>query len=152
MVDLARLAHEWFGPEGCFVAGFDCAILAGKPLKEVGERSPPQHVHAMMHLPTGKDLLVTSLRLIPPEGRLDFWNLAAWRSTTANRQLRRTQLKEALEREPAYENVPEVLGGDFNAPANDLVFKLLTQFADAYREAGCGWGNTGLNNLPNRAP
>jgi len=39
--------------------------------------------------------------------------------------------------------------GDFNAPPDDAVFRLLRpRFADAYRRAGVGWGNTIVNDYP----
>jgi endonuclease/exonuclease/phosphatase (EEP) superfamily protein YafD len=43
-----------------------------------------------------------------------------------------------------------IIGGDFNAPAGDAVFDLLSRsgFRDAFTEAGSGWPDT----YPNTAP
>jgi endonuclease/exonuclease/phosphatase (EEP) superfamily protein YafD len=46
-------------------------------------------------------------------------------------------------------SVPLIVGGDFNAPAGDAVFRLLRpRLRDAFAEAGCGWGNTIINDFP----
>jgi hypothetical protein len=42
-----------------------------------------------------------------------------------------------------------VLGGDFNAPQGDAVFRCLTpRLHDAFREGGRGWGDTITNDVP----
>jgi vancomycin resistance protein VanJ len=61
-------------------------------------------------------------------------------------------LEAALERDSEQKDWPEILGGDFNTPVPDAVFKLLHRFHDAHREAGRGWGNTAVNNLPIARP
>ena len=81
-----------------------------------------------MTLPSGSAALVTSLRLVPPQGRMDLWNLAAWSASKENRQLRRSQLQMVLERDGAQSELPEILGGDFNTPTPDAVFRLLNGF------------------------
>ena len=46
-------------------------------------------------------------------------------------------------------NVPFIIGGDFNAPGGDAVFRLFQpRFHDAFREGGTGWCNTILNEFP----
>jgi endonuclease/exonuclease/phosphatase (EEP) superfamily protein YafD len=83
---------------------------------------------------------------------MDLWTPTAWRASTANRQLRRAQLEAALQRDSSQQNLPEILGGDFNAPVSDSVFQLLSGFQDAHVEAGRGWGNTAVNSLPIARP
>jgi endonuclease/exonuclease/phosphatase (EEP) superfamily protein YafD len=151
--ELARLTQEWFGGTGSFVAGFDCAILARGQLQRSEGRPPPEFIHAFYPLSTNQTVLVTSLRLVPPAGRLDLWNPKAWSASTENRRLRRSQLEDALARTSFMSTHPEILGGDFNAPVSDAVYRLRSQwfgasFLDAHREAGRGWGNTALNSLP----
>ena len=42
-----------------------------------------------------------------------------------------------------------IVGGDFNAPQGDAVFRLLRpKLHDAFAEGGRGWGNTILNDVP----
>jgi len=150
--ELVRVARECLGDDAQLVAGFDCAIVARLPLRAVDGSFPPQHVQAVVELPLGRTALVTSLRLLPPEGRMDLWNPAAWSASTRNRRLRRQQLQHALERDAQHANSAEILGGDFNAPPNDAVFRLLDQFRDAFKESGHGWGNTALNRIPIARP
>jgi endonuclease/exonuclease/phosphatase (EEP) superfamily protein YafD len=151
--DLARCTQACFSAGGAFVSGLDCAILAGGAIEIRNQNEfPPQFIRAQVQLKGGKNVLVTSLRLIPPEGRLDLWNSTAWRASTENRRLRRTQLLAALERSMTETGLPEILGGDFNAPVSDSVFRLLPAFQDAHQEAGIGWGNTAINNFPIARP
>jgi len=49
-------------------------------------------------------------------------------------------------------NMREIIGGDFNAPIPDKIFKLMKGFQDAFHESGTGWGNTALNSLPIARP
>jgi vancomycin resistance protein VanJ len=46
----------------------------------------------------------------------------------------------------------EIVGGGFNAPVPDKIFKLMKGFQDAFHESGTGWGNTALNSLPIARP
>ncbi len=44
---------------------------------------------------------------------------------------------------------PLLVGGDFNAPAGDAIYRLLRpRLRDAFAVAGRGWGNTALNDIP----
>jgi endonuclease/exonuclease/phosphatase (EEP) superfamily protein YafD len=111
----------------------------------------PQFVRGALHLSPNKSILITSLRLVPPTARLDFWNPNAWRDSVANRRLRRRQLLSAIER-GTNNSSAEILGGDFNTTANDTMLKLLSDFEDAHCAEGRGWGNTVLNKIPIARP
>lgn len=151
--ELARCALECFGTNGSSIAGFDCAILtSGKIHLSEHDSFPPQFVRVEIELQSGGRILVTSLRLLPPEGRMDLWNPKAWQESTANRRLRRMQLQAALDRLPSEGKLAEIFGGDFNAPVSDSVFRLLAGFKDAHREGGIGWGNTAINSFPIARP
>jgi endonuclease/exonuclease/phosphatase (EEP) superfamily protein YafD len=148
---LTRLTREWFGDAGSFVAGLDCAILA-RGVLSITDRASPQHISALLQIQNGPALFVTSLRLVPPVGRIDLWNPAAWRISADNRRLRRRQLQTALLCGPTEIGRPEIIAGDFNTPVPDAIFKLMRQYQDAWLESGRGWGNTALNNLPIARP
>ena len=46
-----------------------------------------------------------------------------------------------------------IVEGDFNAPAGDAIFRLLRDsMKECFREAGKGWGNTGINTCPVSRP
>jgi len=45
--------------------------------------------------------------------------------------------------------VPVILGGDFNLPAGDKLFRILpSRIRDTFRIAGRGWGDTLDNDVP----
>lgn len=146
--EVARLAREWFGDSASFVAGLDCAILSRFPLKARSERPAVHYTQAILTTPQNRNLLITSLRLTPPLGRTDLWNPTCWRGYLSDRRLRKQQLQSILETPSARSDLPEIMGGDFNAPAGDGIYKMLGQFRDSHRVAGRGWGNTALNTIP----
>jgi len=147
---LHEIANDLFGESGAVVVGFDCAILARGKLARTHENQPPQWVQAELTLDSGIQVKVTSLRLVPPVARMDLWNPNAWKATAANRRLRRDQL-QLLARSNS-EPSAQIVGGDFNATANDQLFRLLSGYNDAHKVAGRGLGNTMLNSFPIARP
>ena len=148
---LAQIAQNLFGNEATTIIGYDCAILARGRLEKSQEQQPPQYVRATLHLSSAHRILITSLRFVPPVARLDLWNPDAWRSSIANRRLRRQQLLSVIELHRT-NSTSEILGGDFNTTANDTTLRLLSHFEDAHRVAGRGFGNTMLNSFPIARP
>ena len=68
-----------------------------------------------------------------------------------NRQTRRSELSDLLQFQNFFKGPnPSIVGGDFNAPAGDAIFDLLTErgFRDAFTESGSGWPDTYPNNSP----
>ncbi len=65
-----------------------------------------------------------------------------------DRWQRTRELGSVLETGALKPEPPEILGGDFNAPAGDAIYKLLHNCHDSHRAAGRGWGNTALNPIP----
>lgn len=145
---VAQLAREWFGPAASFVAGYDCVIISPCPLTPLEDRPPVHYTRAIALLPHNRELLVTSLRFTPPLGSTDLWKPATWRAYREDRQFRKRQLRSLLQAKPVRPDLPEIMGGDFNAPAGDGIYKLLTAYRDSHRMAGRGWGNTALNEIP----
>ena len=68
----------------------------------------------------------------------------------ADRRKRRNQLGVIAQRIASLPlDLPVIVGGDFNAPQGDAVFRSLTpRLHDAFREGGRGWGDTVINELP----
>jgi endonuclease/exonuclease/phosphatase (EEP) superfamily protein YafD len=130
---VAILARHLFGANGCYVSGFDCAIIARCPLT-LSRNRDPYYASAVVQLGP-VPVLVTSLRLVPPETRSE------------NRQQRMRQLTALMGAVREHAG-PQVIGGDFNAPGGDAVFSLLRGYQDTYATAGRGWGHTALNNIP----
>jgi endonuclease/exonuclease/phosphatase (EEP) superfamily protein YafD len=145
---VAQVARDWFGADVSIAWGFDCVIISSYPLTPLDNRSPVHYTRAVATLPGNREVLVTSLRLTPPVGSIDLWKPSTWRAYRTDRQLRAQQLRSVLEAEPVRPELPEIMGGDFNAPAGDAIYKLLRQYRDSHRVAGRGWGNTALNTIP----
>jgi vancomycin resistance protein VanJ len=145
---VAQLAREWFGDTASFVAGLDCSIISRYPLKSLDERPPVHYTRAILVLPQNRELLLTSLRFTPPLGAMDLWRPATWRAYRDDRRLRRQQLQSTLNAQPAHSRLPAIIAGDFNAPANDGIYRLLREYRDTHRLAGRGWGGTALNTTP----
>jgi len=146
--EVVRLARNWFGDAASFVVGLDCAIVSRHPLRVLETRLSVHYTRAVVSISGDGEALVTSLRLTPPIGSMDLWNPATWHAYLEDRRLRKAQLRSVLEALRTKAELPEIMGGDFNAPAGDGIYRLLGQFRDAHRVAGRGWGNTALNTLP----
>ena len=151
---VARLCREWFGSNGSFICGMDCSIITRGRLKVLASPRSLRFNWGEVTLLDGLIVDVVSLRLFPPETRFDLWSPECWRQHTHGRQIRRAQLQELTSLlQPIAGHRPMIVGGDFNAPAGDAIFRLLHPFLkDSFREAGQGWGNTGINDLPVSRP
>jgi len=150
-----KVARRLFGKEAAIVYGPDTAIIAGgRSLVTVTAELLPAyirtaHIRGRLILPSGTELEVVSLHLLPPLTRTDLWSPDCWRAQRENRQSRRRQLSAIMKRvrTRATGNLM-ILGGDFNAPAGDAIFRELPPLRDTFRRAGAGWGNTGANDFP----
>lgn len=145
------LARRLYGANGSAITGYDTAVVARGPLAaSLPARSHGFFVVARMGSQEGRALEIISLRLTPPIVRLDLWSPDCWREQIANRKVRRKQVEElAAYLAPIPPEVAVVVGGDFNAPAGDAIYReLQPRLRDSFAEAGAGWGNTGLNDLP----
>lgn len=102
--------------------------------------------------PDGSTVQVVNLHLATAATDLRLWQPSAWREHSQNRQLRRKEMAVALNilsQTTDFPSVPTILGGDFNAPATDVVHRQLSRdFIDAFSEAGVGWGNTFHRRFP----
>jgi hypothetical protein len=146
-----KLGAQLFGAEAAEWTGLDDALVARGTLSpRTLPRGTSHFVAARARLEGIGKVEVVSLRLIPPVVRFDLWSPSCWRDYSVNRQLRREQLREVddyLATIPL--TTPVILGGDFNAPAGDAIFRLLRpRFHDAFTEGGVSWGNTALNDIP----
>jgi endonuclease/exonuclease/phosphatase (EEP) superfamily protein YafD len=107
-------------------------------------------VQARVRLVSGIEADVISLRLLPGIVRMDMWAWSCWQAHRQHRQAQREQLRPIVQQMDSLpRNVPLIVGGDFNAPAGDAIFRLLhPRLRDAFKEGGVGWGNTFMNDLP----
>ncbi len=150
--DISRLARELYGKCGSFAYGPDASIIVRGKLQAFHQSSPESCIYtaAAVRLRSGFKANVVSLRLVPPVFRMDLWSPNCWRSQKENRQERREQIKLVAAKICRFpKDMPVIIGGDFNAPAGDAVFRMLKpKLHDAFAEGGLGWGNTVLNETP----
>jgi endonuclease/exonuclease/phosphatase (EEP) superfamily protein YafD len=149
---IQRLGPQVFGPDSGSLSSFDVSIITrGKltPFTPENSWSAP-FTHARVELPSGFVVEVFSIRLHPYGIRADLWSPDCWREQYQNRKLQREQflwLAREVEKIPA--DVPLILGGDFNLPAGDKLFRILPpRLRDTFRTAGHGWGDTLANDIP----
>lgn len=103
-------------------------------------------------LPNGRRVELLNLHLQAAATDMRLWTRDCWRTHRDNRQKHRFELGFALDglRGPSQTtNRPTIIAGDFNAPANDSIYRMLDdRFVDAFEVAGTGWGNTYHRRLP----
>lgn len=118
-------------------------------------RNPDPHnrnEQVTIRLPNGSDIEVVNVHLQTAATDLRLWRKSAWIGHRDNRVLRYKELslvQQVLEQTTSFPNTPTLFGGDFNAPASDVVHRRLARdFTDAFAAAGTGWGNTFQRRFP----
>jgi endonuclease/exonuclease/phosphatase (EEP) superfamily protein YafD len=143
-----NMAQTIFKENAGYVWNFDTSILARGKISR--EEKSTFFARTCIRLPSGREIYVISLRLVPPVVRMDLWSLGCWRDQTRNRRQHRTQIQKIAQQiQSIPQTMPIIIGGDFNAPAGDGAMESLhSRLQDTFKEAGIGWGNTGLNDIP----
>ncbi len=149
---LEDLSRRLFGDEASMIHGPDASLIVRGQVTPADLTNAQRSffVQGRVHLASGEELEVISTRLRPALLRLDLWSPSCWRAQKLNRQARRQEMRTIARRVAEVpQEVPILVGGDFNAPAGDAVFRLLQPFLrDAFHEEGRGWGNTITNTYP----
>lgn len=147
--DVSRLLY---GRKIVRVGEFGNAILARGSLLDSRQPAGAKGIltRARVRLEAGPEVELIALRLTPAVTRLDYWNPACWAEHARNRRARDAGMAAvAAHLASVPPEVPVILGGDFNVPQGDRVFRRLQpRLRDAFREGGRGWGNTFLNTFP----
>jgi vancomycin resistance protein VanJ len=150
--EVAAIGEKLFWVDAGIVSGADTALIVRG--RVAAADLPPNlrsyFVQARVRLAAGIEVEVISTRLVPAVFRADLWSPACWREQRENRRSRREQLRVIARRLGSVPpSVPAIVGGDFNAPQGDAVFRLLQpRLHDTFREGGRGWGNTIIDDLP----
>lgn len=150
--DIAKMAAQIYGGSGDFRTQHFTGIITRWKIIREHRNHLIRSQQAAIQLPDGSHFEVVNLHLSTAATDLRLWNRSAWRNHTANRRHRRQELSVALQilsQTTHFPTAPVILGGDFNAPASDVVHRQLNHdFLDAFTEAGTGWGNTFHRRLP----
>ena len=148
--EVEELGRRLFGAKAGVVHGVDASmVVRGRVIPaELPIAQRGYFVQAKVRFASGREIEIIGARLVPAVFRLDLWSPDCWREQAENRRIRQKQLR-AIARRIETTSVPVIVGGDFNAPQGDAVFRLLEpKLHDAFREGGRGWGNTILNDYP----
>lgn len=107
---------------------------------------------ATIEFPDGRKIELVNVHLATAATDLRFWNRSTWTDHRVNRVLRRDELSLILTNlhlTTSFPITPTLFGGDFNAPATDIVYHTLADnLVDSFAAVGTGWGNTYHRRLP----
>jgi len=150
--EVVQVAMALYGGHGEFRAhGANGIITRWKIQREVPNGSDRDQ-QATILLPDGSSVEVVNVHLATAATDLRFWLRSTWTGHRINRALRLQELEfvlQALRQSTDFPNTPVVFGGDFNAPASDLVYHQLGPgLIDAFAAAGTGWGDTFHRRFP----
>jgi endonuclease/exonuclease/phosphatase family metal-dependent hydrolase len=151
---LKQLIDELFDGNGDY--RFDhlkgCAIIVRGSVNN--EIKVPKYRSQLLsvEMPNGRNLQLLNVHLQPAATNLRLFSRDCWQEHSQNRRLRQIELAYALgvlNQKSSFPGTPAIVAGDFNAPANDVVYRLLDpDFTDAFNEVGTGWANTYHRSLP----
>ena len=148
---VAKIAKELYGVAGAFVWGVNNSIIAnGKIVQISAAREFPYASQARVRLFSGKEIEVIYCRPPPMPIRFDIWSFDCWKAHLSDRRKKRSYMKAiARKLKTLPSDIPIIVGGDFNVPANDGATRELSPLLhDAYKEGGLGAGNTVMNDMP----
>ncbi len=149
-----QIADVLYGGKGDYRAHDTNGIVTRWRIQREIRPPPPQRDHQVTILTdTGTTIEVVNVHLRSAATDLRFWERSAWQAHRNNRILRDQELmltRNILEQSTSkFPNIPTLLGGDFNAPATDVMHRQLTRdFVDSFASAGTGWGDTFQRRFP----
>jgi hypothetical protein len=149
---LRDLATNILGADAESYCSSDVSMIArGKvtPIFVANRESAP-FIHARVEFSSGLTAEVFVVRLQPYNIRADLWSPQCWQNQCEIRKRQREQFKWiAREVDKVPGDVPVILGGDFNLPSGDHLFRILEpRIRDSFNESGRGWGDTLDNDFP----
>ncbi|NQW99574.1 endonuclease/exonuclease/phosphatase family protein [bacterium] len=147
-----QIAATLYGGQGDFRAHQTNGVVTRwKIQREI--RGPSRRDQQLtLQLPGGAEIEVVNVHLATAATDLRLWQRSAWISHRDNRVVRRKELaltQQVLAQTTRFPETPTLFGGDFNAPASDIVHRQLApDLLDAFAAAGTGWGNTFQRRFP----
>ncbi|MHC4881635.1 MAG: endonuclease/exonuclease/phosphatase family protein [Planctomycetota bacterium] len=132
--------------------GPDTAIIVRGELEEIS-LSKPKNIfmtQARVYLDSGHEIEVICTRLKPPVIDINILSRNCWVNHRKDRESKRKQIVQIVEQiNSISDEVPVILGGDFNVTAGDGSLRALSPFlSDTFAKGGIGWGHTALNSIP----
>ncbi len=147
-----EIANALYGGHGDYRCRDTNAIVTRWTIHREFRNPTQRNQQVSITLEDGSSLEVVNVHLLSAATDLHFWRRTTWRQHRINRALRQNELtlvQQVLEQTTNFPQTPTIFGGDFNAPAPDIVHRQLARdFVDAFAAAGTGWGNTFQRRLP----
>lgn len=147
---IRRLSKLLFGYDASIAYFPDRAIIARGEIRRIRAVRQGGMLQARVKLTGGPALEVFCVHFISPARRKNILATEYLQEQARRRHVRMKEMEavvEAAARIPY--DVPLLIGGDFNAPHLDPVYRLLTaRLTDTFAVAGTGWPNTVLNTYP----
>lgn len=144
-----ELVKDTFGEQFDSAEGDDCSVLVrGSVISDIREEMNHTIVHA--RLESGRSVMLVSLRMQPPSGRMDFWRTSFWPHYGDHRINHIKEMEEIWASVESHRiGTPMILGGDFNAvPDGEITHVFNGTLEDSFKNAGSGWYGTALNSYP----
>lgn len=150
---LRQVAQELYGgnPAEHVVGSRECGIITRGRILGFVLGNLPNSLSATIQFDDGTVIEAASVHLCGAETDVRLYKREALYKHAVNRVARRAELQQLLTVQTLMNGErPSLIGGDFNAPAGDSIFRLLGSagFTDAMAAVGSGW----LNTFPNAAP
>ncbi len=141
-----QISTALFGKQGDFRYHQTNAVITRWKIRHEIRNHTYRNMQVSVITPTGMEIKILNLHLLSAATDLQLWRRDAWKRHHDNRRQRKIELSntlQMLEETSQFPNQATIIGGDFNAPATDVVHRQLTEFAtDAFQASGTGWGNT----------
>lgn len=149
---ISLIADALYGGHGDFRSHSTNGIITRWKIQRAVSNSTRRDQQTTVTLPDGSSVEVVNVHLATAATDLRFWQRSTWHDHRSNRALRLHELslvQHILRQSSDFPNIPTLLGGDFNAPASDVVHgTLVRDFSDAFAAAGTGWGDTFHRRCP----
>ncbi len=146
------IADTLFNGRGDFRAHLTNGIVTRWKITREVSHPQRRNQQVTVRLPDAREIEVVNVHLLSAATDLRIGRRTTWRTHRINRALRSDELlltRSILDESTQHANPPTIFGGDFNAPATDLVHRQLShRFINSFTAVGTGWGNTYPRRLP----
>lgn len=150
--DAKKIAEKLYGGGGDIRSYVFNSVITRWRIERESRTGLIRNQQLSIVLPDDSRVQIVNVHLSTAATDLRLWTKDAWKNHRANRRHRRQEISLALQilsQTSRFPAEPTIFGGDFNAPATDVVHRQLAHdFVDAFSEAGTGWGNTFHNRFP----
>lgn len=147
-----QVADALYGGRGDYRTHLTNGVVTRWKIKREIRDPSRRDEQVSIQLPNGNEIEVVNVHLRTAATDLRLWRKSAWVEHRKNRALRLQELsltRQVLEQTTQPPDTPTIFGGDFNAPASDIVHRQLSRdFVDAFAAAGTGWGDTFQRRFP----